>query len=76
MFDGGLVDSGGEVWQGVLGLRNQILPLKRLSCVWGEEGGGRRYVCVCTFEERRGEECVWGEGVRGMCEGYIDTYKS
>ena len=62
MFDGGLVDSGGEVWQGVLGLRNQILPLKRLSCVWGEEGGGRRY-CVYVHL-RRGEE-------RSVCGGRV-----
>ena len=50
MFGSGLVDSGGEAWQGGLGLR------KRPSPVCGEEGGGRRYVCVCTFEENPGRE--------------------
>ena len=41
-FDGGLFDSGREAWQGGIGLRNQILPLKK-SCVCGgqEEVGGR-----------------------------------
>ena len=60
-FDSGLVDSGEEAWQGRLGLRDQTLPLKK-SCVCGEEGGGRRYMCVCTCEENPGRE-------RSVCKG-------
>ena len=62
-FASSLVDSGREAWQGRIGLRGQILPLKRPSCVCGEEGEGKRdrrgYMCTCEVgRERRLCECV------------------
>ena len=62
-FDGGLFDSGREAWQGGIGLRAQILPLKRPSCVCGEEGGGRRVEGGGWREEGRGR---WRQEVGGM----------